>query len=521
MMFSLLWVGFSQVSGQTLPAETPLPTITPAFNNIPTRQVGQPPANQSGAALAALAADFPTTLVLSPQQELLYRGTFQEDFLTNQVSHGQTWRFESRFLILNGERSYQVAGFTQVRPKENRSSGATKETVPTAAAPRIEDAGSTASQILLSRVLPNGQTQTEEKSDRPVALEGLPLREMPVFMGLPLDSRQAADGWKSQEKGRPDWSWTITGKEAVQGTRCIVVEGVQCPPEWDKPRADRQSWQRKAKVWISAATGIVYRWEKTYERRDPARSYVSLRTVYKGELENTLTYPGQLFEDRRREVTLAFQAQEETLNLVEDYARNTKPLEALNRQLNAHMNENPKTPYRIAIQGVMRKIDLAKKGELPPRAEEEPAGSEGQAGPAIGKVAPDFLVPSLDKAGTVSLRNWKNKPALLLFYHPESQSAVSCLSFAEQIHQQNKGKMNVLGLSVLGDAKKVTIQKETMKLGFPLLDGGGLKISYGLDATPKWYLLDNQMIIRVIHSGWGDEVRSELSHQAQALATGR
>ncbi len=517
MMFSMLWVGLSQVSGQTLPSESPLP----AFNNVPTRQGAPSQAGASGAAITALAADFPTALVLSPQQELLYRGTFQEDFLTNQVAHGQGWRFESRFLVLNGDRGYEVAGFTQVRPKEIRSPGAAKEAVPGTPAPRIEDAGSSASHVLLSRVLSNGQTQTEEKSDRPVALEGLPLREMPIFVGLPLDSRQAADGWKSQERGRPDWFWTITGKEAVQGTRCIVVEGVQSPPEWDKPRADRQSWQRKAKLWVSAGTGIVHRFEKTYERRDPARSYVSLRTSYKGELDSTLGYPGQLFEDRRREVTLAFQAQEETMTLAEDFSRNLKALDSLTRQLNAHTSENPKTPYRVAIQGVLRKIDLAKKGELAPRAEEETAGSDTVAGPAIGKVAPDFLVPSLDKAGTVSLRNWKNKPALLLFYHPESQSAVSCLSFAEQIHQQNKGKLNVLGLSVLGDARKVTIQKETMKLGFPLLDGGGLKISYGLDATPKWYLLDNQMIIRVIHSGWGDEVRGDLSHQAQALTAVR
>lgn len=514
MLYTALWLGLTQISGQALPLDTP--QNSGSVPGSPNRPMGPTRSANPSGSTNALAADCPTNLTLAPAQEFIYRGTFQEDFLTNQVQHGRTWRVESRFLILGEERGYRVGGFTQIRPKETRSPGAAKDTTP-----RVEEPGNNASHVVLAKVLPNGQVNTEEKSDRAIALEGLPLRDMPLFVGLPLDTRQAADGWKSQETGRPDWNWTLVGREAVQGTRCLVLEGVQSPPEWEKPRADRQSWQRKAKLWVSPGTGLVHRWEKTYERRDPARSYVSLRTISKGELDSTLGYPGQLFEDRRRELVLAFQAQEDTLSLSDDFARNTRALDGLGRQLKTHMSEAPSTPYRVAIQGVLRKIELAKKGELPPRTDEEVAGSDSEVGPAIGKVAPDFLVPSLDKAGTVSLRNWKNKPILLLFYHPDSQSAVSCLSFAELIQKENKGKIHVIGLSVLGDARKVTIQKETMKLSFPLLDGGGLKISYGLDATPKWYLLDNQMIIRAIHSGWGDEVRSDLSRQSLNLSSGR
>lgn len=505
MLQSLIWLGLNQLAGQPVP-ETQPPSLRPTTTRPAAGNASQ----------LSLAADCPTQLTLSPAQEFVYRGTFQEDFLNSQVQHGRSWRVESRFLILGEEKGFKVAGFTQIRPKDTRSPGAARDN-----SPRVEEAGSAASHVHHFKVAPNGQTHSEEKSDRPVSLEGLPLRQLNLFVGLPLDSTQANDGWKSQETGRPDWNWTLVGREAVQGTRCIVLEGVQTPPEWEKPRADRQSWQRKAKVWISMATGLVHRFEKTYERKDPARAYVSLRTVHKGELDSTLGYPGQLFEDRRKEALLAFQSQEETLALVDDYQRNTRALDSLARQLKVHMGENPTTPYRVAIQGVLRKIELAKKGELPPRAEEEVAGSDNEPGPAIGKVAQDFLVPSLDKPGTVSLRNWKNKPILMLFYHPDSQSAVSCLSFAEQIQRDYKGKVQVLGLSVVGDARKATIQKETMKLSFPLMDGGGLKISYGLESTPRWVLMDQQMIIRALHSGWGDEIKGDLSRQAAQLASGK
>lgn len=114
-------------------------------------------------------------------------------------------------------------------------------------------------------------------------------------MGLPLDSAQAAEGWKSQEAGHPDWNWRLAGREGVQGTRCVVLEGTQTPPEWEKPRADRPTWRRTARAWISSTTGMVHRLEKIYERRDPARDYVSLRTTYRVELDSTLGYPGQLF----------------------------------------------------------------------------------------------------------------------------------------------------------------------------------------------------------------------------------
>lgn len=511
MLTSLIFAGFypglTLLAGQT---EAPPRISTPGQSTI--SQTGP-----TGQALASLAADCPSSLVLAGAQEFVFRGTFQEEFLSSQVQHGRSWRVESRNLILAEGRGFKVASFTQVRPKEIRIPGSN----PKDTTPRIEEAGSPASHVVVAKVTPNGQYLTEERQSRPVGLEGIPLRDITLFVGLPLDSTQAADGWKSQEVGRPDWNWKLVGREGVQGARCVVIEGTQTPPEWDKPRADRQAWRRKARAWISTTTGLVHRLEKSYERRDAARDYVSLRTTFRMELDSTLGYPGQLFEDRKREVLMAFQTQEETLSQVDEATRNPRAYDALVRQINTQISDHPSTPYRAALMGVLRKIDLAKKGELAPATQEEAAGSEMIAGPAVGRIAPDFLVPSMDKGGTLSLRNWKNKPILLLFYHPDSPSAISSLAFANELARDTKGKIQVLGLSTLGDVRRVSSQKEAIKLTFPIVDGSGLKISYALDSTPKWYLVDSQGIIRSIQSGWGDEMKADLLREAQGLLSAR
>jgi len=506
LIFAGTYSGLTLLAGQT---EAPPRTISSAKTTNPQGLTGQ--------ALASLAADCPNSLVLAGAQELVYRGTFQEDFLSSQVQHARTWRVEARNLILGEERGFKVASFTQIRPKEIRLPGSPAKDI----TPRVEDSGSPAAHVVVSSVNPNGQCQSLEKRRRPVSLEGIPLREGSLFVGLPLDSAQAAEGWKSQEAGHPDWNWRLAGREGVQGTRCVVLEGTQTPPEWEKPRADRPTWRRTARAWISSTTGMVHRLEKIYERRDPARDYVSLRTTYRVELDSTLGYPGQLFEDRKREVLLAFQTQEETLALVDETNRNPRAFDALVRQINTQISDHPSTPYRAALQGVLRKIDLAKKGELVTAMEDEPAGSEPVPGPTLGKVAPDFLVPSMDKSGTVSLRNWKNKPILLLFYHPDSPSAISSLAFANEMARENKGKIQVLGMTVLSNARRVSAQKEAMKLTFPLVDGSGLKISYALDSTPKWYLVDALGIIRSVQSGWGDEMKADLIRETQGLLNAR
>lgn len=506
LIFAGTYSGLTLLAGQT---ETPQRTIFPAKTTNPQGLTGQ--------ALASLAADCPNSLVLAGAQELVYRGTFQEDFLSSQVQHARTWRVEARNLIIGEERGFKVASFTQIRPKEIRLPGSPAKDI----TPRVEDSGSPAAHVVVWSVNPNGQCQSLEKRRRPVSLEGIPLREGSLFVGLPLDSSQAAEGWKSQEAGHPDWNWRLAGREGVQGTRCVVLEGTQTPPEWEKPRADRPTWRRTARAWISSTTGMVHRLEKIYERRDPARDYVSLRTTHRVELDSTLGYPGQLFEDRKREVLLAFQTQEETLSLVDETNRNPRAFDALVRQINTQISDHPSTPYRAALQGVLRKIDLAKKGELVTAVEDEPAGSEPVPGPTLGKVAPDFLVPSMDKSGTVSLRNWKNKPILLLFYHPDSPSAISSLAFANEMARENKGKIQVLGMTVLSNARRVSAQKEAMKLTFPLVDGSGLKISYALDSTPKWYLVDALGIIRSVQSGWGDEMKADLIRETQGLLNAR
>ena len=57
----------------------------------------------------------------------------------------------------------------------------------------------------------------------------------------------------------------------------------------------------------------------------------------------------------------------------------------------------------------------------------------------------------------------------------------------------------------LDDAQFVARQRQELKLTFPVAAGQGLRVSYGVDATPKMVLLDSAGIVQGGYVGWGPE----------------
>ena len=47
----------------------------------------------------------------------------------------------------------------------------------------------------------------------------------------------------------------------------------------------------------------------------------------------------------------------------------------------------------------------------------------------------------------------------------------------------------------------------------PILSGSGLRISYGIETTPKFILLDAAGIVRGCYLGWGDETPREIAQE--------
>jgi hypothetical protein len=48
---------------------------------------------------------------------------------------------------------------------------------------------------------------------------------------------------------------------------------------------------------------------------------------------------------------------------------------------------------------------------------------------------------------------------------------------------------------------------------FPVLDGGALRVSYGVETTPKFVLLDSANMVRGGWLGWGQETAAEVREE--------
>jgi peroxiredoxin len=127
----------------------------------------------------------------------------------------------------------------------------------------------------------------------------------------------------------------------------------------------------------------------------------------------------------------------------------------------------------------------------------------------VGELAPDFLAADLTGSGSARPRRWLGKPVLMVFYNPGSPTAHEVLHFAQRLWHAYPDRLAVVGLAV-GDITRVKSQSAEWRLPFPVLDGAGLRISYGVETTPKFVLLDGNNIVRGAWLGWGRETPAEV-----------
>jgi peroxiredoxin len=191
----------------------------------------------------------------------------------------------------------------------------------------------------------------------------------------------------------------------------------------------------------------------------------------------------------------------------------------LQRRIAYHLDNQPPTPYRQAIVALKRQVEAAARGEVIHVAHEEPAPLVSVA--AVGDPAPDFVATEITGTGSARLSRWKGKPILLVFYHPDSFTAADLLRFAQDVHASCGMHVHVVGLSVSDDPTVALKQRTALKLDFPLIHGGGMRISYGVETTPRLVLIDSAGIIRGAWTGWGRETGVEVQAEVRRWLTGR
>jgi peroxiredoxin len=437
---------------------------------------------------------------LARGQELVYRGGYAEEAGGGHAQFSRAYRLEARVFVLDTTpRGAEVAVLTVLRDRDPQ--------------PGISVPAGSACSVRLERARVDLQGRlSADGVNLLVPLEGPPLLECGAFLEAPAGRVGPGQAWDVAEPGRPLLVWRNTGTEMLSGTLCLKLAGVQPSEDWDRPRADRTAWRRRDTVWLSTRQGFAHRVERVVERREPARSEPTQVGRLRYDLDSSFQCPAPLAEDRRREIAQALALRDQLTPLLAQPGRSEAQLAALVKRIDYHLENQPPTPYREAVLQVRRHAEAARRGEVPA----ELSATSGPAGPSRaqpGELAPDFVASDLTAAGSARPRRWLGKPVLLVFYSPASTTAAEVLRFGQRLAAMHGPHLAVVGLSMSSDAGAVRRQREQLGVSFPVLDGGGLRISYEVESTPKFVLLDGANIVRGAWLGWGEETAVEVAQE--------
>jgi peroxiredoxin len=223
-------------------------------------------------------------------------------------------------------------------------------------------------------------------------------------------------------------------------------------------------------------------------------------------LDNQIVYPGLLAEDRRREILFYHDLAEKVQPMVrqpENFA--PRNFDELLGRIKLYQDHQPATPYREALVSLQKRLEAAKRGEAPPAAN---TVEHAAVVPVItlGQTAPDFVVPDLSRPESARLRRFFGRPLVMVFYNPASRNAGEILRFAQGISELQPPAITVIALAVSDDTDLARKQRDELGLKFPLLSGQGLRLTYAVDATPKFVVLDCKGVVRGAYVGWGREI---------------
>lgn len=430
---------------------------------------------------------------LNRGQELFYRGTYTEEALGRGVQYTRAYRLEGRVFVLESPaRGFDVTFLTVLKHAADPSSV------------RLELAHVTSQ----GRVVPEGDVSLQ------LPLDGPPTLECGAFVEGPRGRVNQGQTWEVTDPGRPALTWRLVGSEVLGGTSCLKLVGRQQSEDWDQPRADRTAWKREETVWIAARTGTAQRVERTIWRREPARREPTQRLQVQYDLDSSMQFPQQLFEERRREVQQARGFAAAAAPLLPNPAKHSpRAFEALLSKIANHLETQTATPYRDAVLHVKRQLEAARRGETPLVQGQENAASVV----TVGYRAPDFMTANMLTRESVRLNHFLGKPVLLIFYSPHSQTVDEVLRFGQSIQNAQKQTANVVGLVLSDDLEKIQKQHGGLNLAFPVLSGRALRQTYGVDATPKFIVLDAGGVVRASFTGWGPEAPTGVKEELRTL----
>ncbi|HZZ80921.1 MAG TPA: redoxin domain-containing protein [Gemmataceae bacterium] len=444
---------------------------------------------------AAGRADWQPTPQLTPGLELVYTGSYTEESLIPNAAHQTQYRLETNVLVLDaGVKDWRVAILSSLslqqypQPKQKKNAD-----------------GPTSMRLALANVDWQGRLRQDKK------LMDIPLKEPPTlelgyFIPAPLGKIGKSSTWDISDPGKPAQRWQVVGTESCGGLQCIKVMAVQQSPDWDHVRADTIAWRRLDTIWIHPQLFVAQKVERIIEQRAAAREAPTSRSVVKYELDSQLRYPGQMFEQRKSDAVNTAKLQDDAQLLMRQPMLNRKAVDAAIHRVAYHL-EHPDTqqatPYRKLIGHLKVALEKAKAGEMPVRSSvDDPQPLTGTT-VEVGKRAPDFTASSLISATTHRLGDHRGKPVVVFFYNPSTALGREVMAYMKRLSDTQADRLAIFALAVTQDGDLVRAQHKELKLSFPILDGNGMRLSYGATDTPRFVVLDGDAVVRFAETGWG------------------
>ncbi len=118
--------------------------------------------------------------------------------------------------------------------------------------------------------------------------------------------------------------------------------------------------------------------------------------------------------------------------------------------------------------------------------------------PAIGKVAPDFTLPTMT-GETVTLSQYRGKPVILIFWVVHCEGCIEEIPYIQEFYDKHADKVVVLTVHV-GDAR-AQIQRllSTRRITYPILiDADELVCINYRRGVPATFFIDREGVIREI-----------------------
>ena len=450
-------------------------------------------------------AEWQLTPQLTPGLELVYRGSFVDESLIPHVQHHRQYHLETNMLVLDTRtKGWRAAILTALSIQDGAQPIAKKKDGPTSV--RLE----------LVNIDIQGRIRIGDKKLLEIPLTGPPTIDGDFLVPAPLVKVGRHFLWQVGEEGRPVTNWQIVGTEICGGGgSCVKITGLQQSEDWDKPRADQIAWRRRDTIWLLPQLNVAQKVERIIERREPARQGPTQRTTVRYELESRLKYPGGMFEDRKQELLLAKKFHDDALPLVNRPAQSRLEIDGLLQRLTAHLERSRTLNYRKAFTHVKHLLEGATQtGPAVPQAVEEPLSPTVEA-LTIGQRAPDFAVSCLTADTTARLQSHRGRPVLVVFYNPATPMGHEVLDYVKQLSEKQGAAVAIMAMAVTQDADLVRKQHHDMRLKFPILDGNGMRLTFGAVQTPRLVLLDGDGMVRLTQTGWGFQTPGEIHEEVQ------